>query len=185
MAKNPQVFQPKILVHQGGMGAFCPPTSPFGSAFTSPKKHKSYSSMGSAKAGYSPMTCKTGFATTTQSYNGYTGSNNQSNTLLNELYYQAFRTGFPAMLNQCQPFSERKTVIKRFICSYPGCGKMFGRNEEKTRHEKIHSGLRPYACDLCTKRFGRKDHLTQHMRTHNRSRRDGDENKRDEDNRSR
>jgi uncharacterized Zn-finger protein len=46
------------------------------------------------------------------------------------------------------------------------CGKSFTRNEELTRHKRIHSGLRPYACAVCGKRFGRKDHLKKHARTH-------------------
>jgi huckebein len=46
------------------------------------------------------------------------------------------------------------------------CGKSFTRNEELTRHKRIHSGLRPYACAVCAKRFGRKDHLKKHARTH-------------------
>jgi hypothetical protein len=46
---------------------------------------------------------------------------------------QAFRTGFPSLLDQCHPFSERKSTTKRFVCNYHGCGKMFGRNEEKVR----------------------------------------------------
>lgn len=46
------------------------------------------------------------------------------------------------------------------------CGKKFTRNEELTRHKRIHTGLRPHACVICGKRFGRKDHLKKHTRTH-------------------
>ncbi|KAL5261964.1 hypothetical protein ACHWQZ_G007612 [Mnemiopsis leidyi] len=59
-------------------------------------------------------------------------------------------------------------VIRRVQCSYPSCNKTFGRNEERTRHEKIHLGLKPYQCTKCYKKFGRKDHLKQHNRTHTR-----------------
>lgn len=53
-----------------------------------------------------------------------------------------------------------------FKCDVESCGKRFTRNEELTRHKRIHTGVRPYSCVFCKKRFGRKDHLKKHMRTH-------------------
>lgn len=53
-----------------------------------------------------------------------------------------------------------------FKCEEKNCGKTFTRNEELTRHKRIHSGLRPFPCSHCGKRFGRKDHLKKHSRTH-------------------
>lgn len=54
------------------------------------------------------------------------------------------------------------------MCDYKNCQKSFTRNEELTRHRRIHSGIRPYPCRWCDKRFGRKDHLRKHERTHER-----------------
>ena len=34
------------------------------------------------------------------------------------------------------------------------------------RHERSHTGSRPYACDVCTRAFGRQDSLYRHMRLH-------------------
>lgn len=58
------------------------------------------------------------------------------------------------------------TGERPFKCDFEGCGKTFTRNEELTRHKRIHTGIRPHACFVCGKRFGRKDHLKKHMRTH-------------------
>lgn len=58
------------------------------------------------------------------------------------------------------------TGERPFKCDEKECGKTFTRNEELTRHKRIHSGLRPFPCSHCGKRFGRKDHLKKHSRTH-------------------
>ena len=55
-----------------------------------------------------------------------------------------------------------------FACDFSGCEKSFTRNEELTRHKRIHSGLKPFLCPVptCNKQFGRKDHLKKHVKTH-------------------
>ncbi|UYV75707.1 hypothetical protein LAZ67_13001063 [Cordylochernes scorpioides] len=66
-----------------------------------------------------------------------------------------------------QPF-DNILGERPFACDQPDCGKTFTRNEELTRHKRIHSGLRPFPCAFCGKRFGRKDHLKKHVKTHQR-----------------
>lgn len=46
------------------------------------------------------------------------------------------------------------------------CGKAFRKKVDLTRHEVVHSGIRPYQCNLCDKRFQRKTHLYCHQRVH-------------------
>ncbi|PRD33167.1 UNVERIFIED_CONTAM: Egr4 [Trichonephila clavipes] len=56
--------------------------------------------------------------------------------------------------------------VKPFKCEYPNCMKNFSRNEELSRHRRIHSGYKPYLCHVCSKSFCRKDHLSKHLKTH-------------------
>ncbi|KXN68021.1 hypothetical protein CONCODRAFT_32953, partial [Conidiobolus coronatus NRRL 28638] len=42
------------------------------------------------------------------------------------------------------------------------CLKAFNSKNSLTRHERIHTGLRPYSCTICNKNFGRKDILEGH-----------------------
>ncbi|CAG0913326.1 unnamed protein product [Notodromas monacha] len=46
------------------------------------------------------------------------------------------------------------------------CGKMFKTAGLLERHERIHSGLRPFECGICGMRFVRSHHLLDHERRH-------------------
>lgn len=55
-----------------------------------------------------------------------------------------------------------------YPCNY--CGKRFKRPFEKVKHERIHTGERPFSCNTCGKRFRVSSCLTLHLRTHDDSR---------------
>ncbi|KAF8435527.1 hypothetical protein BGX38DRAFT_1066609, partial [Terfezia claveryi] len=57
---------------------------------------------------------------------------------------------------------------KRFRCTYNKCPGAFRRQEHLRRHEKIHTGEKPYICDvtICRRRFSRSDNLKEHLRRH-------------------
>ncbi|KAK4498768.1 hypothetical protein PRZ48_009278 [Zasmidium cellare] len=52
----------------------------------------------------------------------------------------------------------------RFHCSHPGCQYAFSKADHLARHERTHSGLKPFACSVCQRRFARNDSLIRHRR---------------------
>ncbi|KAI9679693.1 MAG: hypothetical protein M1822_007299 [Bathelium mastoideum] len=63
------------------------------------------------------------------------------------------------------PCGARK---KRSDLTCAGCNRRFSKPEHLRRHERVHSGVKPFACsfDGCTRRFNRPDSLSRHYKTH-------------------
>ncbi|XP_014203950.1 zinc finger and BTB domain-containing protein 49 [Copidosoma floridanum] len=50
-----------------------------------------------------------------------------------------------------------------FKCTFEGCGRIFTKRTHFEYHEKVHSGEKPYECDVCKKRFIQKNKLLRHL----------------------
>jgi KRAB domain-containing zinc finger protein len=48
------------------------------------------------------------------------------------------------------------------------CNKTFSEKSVMKKHQLIHSGQRPYACDVCNKTFTQKSNMKTHQLIHSR-----------------
>ena len=68
---------------------------------------------------------------------------------LNYIQYYRFPTNF-LFLN---PHLNQNTQ-RRHACAF--CGKAFARRRDLDNHERIHTGARPFQCQICERRFNVK-----------------------------
>ncbi|KAI9351507.1 hypothetical protein BDR26DRAFT_1003462 [Obelidium mucronatum] len=68
--------------------------------------------------------------------------------------------------NSPAPAGGSSRTKKRFHCGVEGCGGSFSTSGHLARHQRIHIGARPFACNLCPRTFYRHDNLTQHRKSH-------------------
>eukprot|EP00045_Choanoeca_perplexa_P019794 m.3460 g.3460 ORF g.3460 m.3460 type:complete len:282 (+) comp5402_c0_seq2:158-1003(+) len=73
---------------------------------------------------------------------------------------------------QCQSLAQLKrherkhSGAKPFQCSY--CGKGFAQKGNLTVHVRTHTGLKPFQCDVCNKAFTTSSYLKYHRQLHDR-----------------
>ncbi|KAL1893609.1 hypothetical protein Sste5346_006440 [Sporothrix stenoceras] len=64
--------------------------------------------------------------------------------------------------------ASRKGAPRRYGCRFPGCDKVYSRQEHLQRHQLNHNPKEIFACDVdgCGQRFVRADLLTRHKKRH-------------------
>ena len=69
-------------------------------------------------------------------------------------------------LRQLDKHLAAKHGPKRFKCQIQNCNKTYIDKHGLTRHQIIHTGLKPYTCEVCGKSFTSNVDLKQHSDVH-------------------
>lgn len=84
----------------------------------------------------------------------------------------------------CRPFTLDIKIVSsknnHYKCLWPECKAAFQRREHLKRHEKKHTGEKPFHCpyvDVCNRAFSRSDNMNTHCKTHLKGRNSGGRNR--------
>ncbi|KAJ1524552.1 hypothetical protein ONE63_011040 [Megalurothrips usitatus] len=70
----------------------------------------------------------------------------------------------PAIDRRVTPKKYNDLDARQFFCDL--CDRRYKKKSHLERHQRVHTGVRPYPCPTCDKRFAVRSILNQHIRVH-------------------
>ena len=72
---------------------------------------------------------------------------------------------FQKEINLQKHLKSHSDLAKKYICPYPGCGKKFTALYNQKIHYRIHTGERPYKCNICGNEYYDRANYKYHVKT--------------------
>ncbi len=90
---------------------------------------------------------------------------NKSHENIIECPYEDCKCLFINDKNYQKHLKTHSELVKKYECPYPGCGKKFTALYNQKIHYRLHTGERPYKCNICGNDYYDRANYKYHMRT--------------------